>query len=44
MHSGKWWSLAVWIDLVVKKVIWMLFEAFEPVFGQSVSDSFVIAL
>jgi hypothetical protein len=36
--------LAVCIDLLVKKVICMFFEAFEPVFGQSVFDSYVIAL
>jgi hypothetical protein len=32
------------MDLGIKKAVLMLFQAFEPVFGQSVSDSFVIAL
>jgi len=44
IHSRRLLPLAVQIDLAAKKVISMQFEAFEPVFGQSVSDNSVIAL
>jgi hypothetical protein len=36
--------VAVEMDFGMKKVILMYFKAFEPVFGQSISDGFVIAL